>query len=73
MPFILFCLLVPGLVNERSHTILSVFDEDAIEHTLSAKIWLYGFNSVFCQVLIKLLIVVICCFLLHKKLKKDSS
>ena len=39
-------------INERPHNTLSVFDEGAIEHILEAKVWLYGFQSIFWQVLI---------------------
>ena len=42
--FFLFCLLVTW-----SHNRLSVFEEGAIKHISRAKIWLYGFQSVFWQ------------------------
>ena len=48
LPF--FVYLLPILINERPYTTLSVSEECAIKHILRAKIWLYGFDSVFWQV-----------------------
>ena len=47
-----FVLLLLIFINERPHTTLSVFDEGAIDYILEAKVWLYGFQSSFWQVLI---------------------
>ena len=52
-----FVYLLPSFVNEMAHNTLPVFDEGAIEHILRAKVWLYGFESVFRQVLIDFLFV----------------
>ena len=50
--FFLFCQMLLIFNNERPHNTLSVFDEGAIKHILGAKVWLYGFQSIFWQVLI---------------------
>ena len=47
-----FVCLLPSFINERSHNTLSVVAESAIKHILMAIVWLYGFESVFCQYLI---------------------
>ena len=39
-------------INERPHNTLSVFDKGAIKHIFDAKVWVYGFQSIFGQVLI---------------------
>ena len=36
--------------NKLPHNTLLVFDEGALEHILRAKVWPYGFQSIFCQV-----------------------
>ena len=68
-----FCLL-PCFINDRSPNTLSVVAESAIEHILMAILWLYDFESVFCQVLFDFLFVV-CMFFLQprKKLNTGSS
>ena len=60
--------MLPGPINEKPDTTLSVFEEGAIEHILRAKIWLYGFDSVFWQLLIGFLFVVFVLFLAAKKI-----
>ena len=45
--FFLFVDLLPNFNNESSHNLLSVFNECAMEPILWAKVWLYGFKSVF--------------------------
>ena len=52
-----FVYLLPGFINERSYNTLSVFEKGAIEHFLRAKLWLYGFKSVFWQNLTDFLFV----------------
>ena len=60
--FLFSVLLLPIPINERSQTTFMAFVEGSIEHILRGKIWLYGFDSVFSQVLIDYLFVVsICC------------
>ena len=59
-PFLFFVYLLPSLKIKLPHTILSVFEEGAIEYILRAKIWLDGFDSVFQQVSIEFLVVVFC-------------
>ena len=56
LPF--FVCLLRSFINERSLNIKSVFRKGANEHILRAKIWLYGFESVFWQVLIDFWFVV---------------
>ena len=55
--------LLPSFINERSHNTLSMVAESAIEHILIAIVLLYGFESVFCQVLFDFLFVVYMFFL----------
>ena len=59
-----FCLLLPSLINGRLPNTLSEFKKGTIEHNWRAKVWLYGFDSVFWQVLIELLFVVFLLLLL---------
>ena len=56
--------MLPSFIDERLHNILSVLAESAIKHFLMAIVWLYGFESVFCQVLIDFLFVVYLFFFL---------
>ena len=58
-PFLFLVYLLPSLTNKWLHTILSVFEEGAIEYVLSAKIGLDGFDSVFWQVSVDFLFVFI--------------
>ena len=62
--FFLFVYLFPGFNDEKSHNTLLVFKEEAIEHILRAKVWLYGFVSVFWQKLTDFLFVVYLLFFL---------
>ena len=55
--FFVFVYLLLSLINDKSHTTICVFDEGAIKRILRAKIWLYGFESVFWQVLFDFLFV----------------
>ena len=59
--FFYFVYLLPGFINERSNNTLSVFEESAIEHILSAKVWLYGFESVLWQKLTDYCLLPVCC------------
>ena len=59
-----FVYLLPSLTNKRPNTTLSVFDEGANEYILRAEIWLDGFYSVFWQVSIEFLFVVLLLFFL---------
>ena len=56
--FSFFVCLLPGFVNKRSHNTFLVFEKSVIEHILRAKVWLYGFKSVFWQILTDSLFVV---------------
>ena len=56
--FHFFFILLLCFINERLHKTLSVLAESAIKHILVDIILLYGFESVFCQVLIEFLFVV---------------
>ena len=47
--FFFFVYLLSGFISERSHNAFSLFEEGAIEHILSVKLWLYGLESVFWQ------------------------
>ena len=49
--FSIFVYLLPSLINERSNNTLLAVAESAIEHFLMVRVWLYGFESVFRQVL----------------------
>ena len=60
-PFLSTCYLAS--LKKRSHNTLSVVAESAIEHILMAIVWLYGFESVFGQVLFDFLFVVYMFFL----------
>ena len=60
-----FVYFLSSLTNEWPDTTLSVFEEGANEYILRAEIWFDGFESVFWQVSIKLLFVV-----LYSRLKK---
>ena len=62
--FFFFVYLLPDFINERSHNTLSVFEEGAIKHILRAKVWHYGFESVFWQNLTDFLFVVYLLFFL---------
>ena len=66
--FFLFVKLLPSFINEQSHITLLVFDDGAVEHILgygfTDKVWLYGFQSIFWQVLIDFLFVVYLLFFL---------
>ena len=53
-----FVYLLPSFINKRSHNTLLGVAENAIEHILKAIVWLYGFESVFCQVLFEFSFVV---------------
>ena len=44
--------------NERLHSLLLAFAEGSLNHIYGEKIWLYGFDSVFSQVLTEFLFVV---------------
>ena len=55
--FSFFVYLLPSLTNKWPQTILSVFEEGALEYILNAKIGLDGFDSVFWQVSIDILFV----------------
>ena len=67
--FSFFVYLLPRLNNERPHTTLLVLEKAAMKHVFRAKIWLYGFDSVFWQVLIEFLFVFFLFFLAAKKPK----
>ena len=67
-PFFYFVYLLPRLINEKPPTTLSVSGEGAIEHFFGAKIWLYGFDSVFWQVLIDFSFVVFLLFISAKNI-----
>ena len=56
--------LLTSVIEERSHTTLSVFEEGAIEPSLGANLWFYGFESVFWQILFDFLFVVYLLFFL---------
>ena len=56
--FFFFVCILHSFINARLHKTLSVFEEGAIKHISSAELWLYGFESVFQQVLIDFLFVV---------------
>ena len=60
--FALFSLflshLIPIFINERLHTTILASEEGSNEHELREKIWLYGFDSVFSQVLVEFLFFV---------------
>ena len=43
----LFVYLLLIFIIEWAQDIISVSDKRAIEHTLGAKVWLYGFQSIF--------------------------
>ena len=60
----MFIYMLPSFINERLQNTSSVLAEIAIEHILMAIVWLYGFESVFCQVLIGFLFVVYLLFFL---------
>ena len=64
LPFFFFVYLLPSFINKRPHNTLLVSEEGAIKHTLRAKFWPYGFDSVFWQVLIEFLFVVFFLFFL---------
>ena len=53
-----FVYLLLSLTNEWPHTTLSLFEEDALEYILRAKIWLDGFDNVFWRVSVEFLFVV---------------
>ena len=57
--------MLPGFINERAHNKLSVSGEGAIEHILSAKVWLYGFERVSGKNLTDFLLVVYLFFCNH--------
>ena len=48
--FAFFVLLLHNFIKEWPHSTLLVFNEGAIKHILGAKVWLYGFQSIFWQV-----------------------
>ena len=50
--FIIFIYFLPSFINERLHNILLMLAKSAVKHFLMAIVWLYGFESVFCQVVI---------------------
>ena len=56
--FSIFDYLLPSFINEMSHKTLSMVAESAIEHILTAIVWIYGFESVFSQILIDFFV---CC------------
>ena len=59
-----FVYLLPGFTDKMSHNTLLMFEEGAIEYILRAKVWLYGFESVFWQNLTDFLFVVYLLFFL---------
>ena len=63
--FLFFVYLLPSLTNKMPNTTLSVFEEGGNKYILMAEIWLDGFESVFWQVSIEFLFVV-----LFSRLKK---
>ena len=73
--FFQFCLLVTSSLKERLQNTFAVFGKSEIEHNLRAKVWLYSFESVLCQVLTDFFFVVYLLFFLkpHKKLNTDNS
>ena len=52
-----FVNCLPCLINERSHTTLLAFEEGKTEHMFRGRKWLYGFDSVFSQVSVVILIL----------------
>ena len=60
--FFYFIYLLPNFIIQRLHNTISVLAESAIEYILMAIVWLYGFESVFCQILIDFLFVVFLLF-----------
>ena len=56
----IFVFLLPSFLKERSHKTLSVLAKSANKHILMAIVWLYGFESVFCQVEIDFFLLSIC-------------
>ena len=62
--FFFFVYLLPGFINERSNNSLWMFKERAIDCILRAKVWIYGFENVFCQNLTYFLFVVYLLFFL---------
>ena len=50
--FFFFVELLLIFIYEQPHNTLSVFNEGEFEHILGAKVCLYGFQSIFWQVLI---------------------
>ena len=61
LPFFVF--LLPVFIIERSHNTLSVFAEGAMEQILRAKVWLYGFESIFWKNLTDFFVVYLLFFL----------
>ena len=70
--FFLYVYLLPSLINERSNTNLSALKQGAIKDILIGKIWRYGFDSVFSQVLNEILIIVSICFLFVTAYKTEK-
>ena len=56
--FLFFFYFLPILIEESWHSKIFVFKKNSIEQLLKGKICLYGFDSVFSQVLIELSFVV---------------
>ena len=68
-----FVYLLLSLTNEWPRNTLLLFEEDAIEYILRAKIWLDGLDSVFWQVSIEILFVFLLFSLAALKMNKDRS
>ena len=66
---ILFITYLLLLIKEGSDATLSAFEEGSIEHMLERKICLYGFHSVFSQIIIEicLLSLIVVLFVTAKK------
>ena len=64
--FFFFAVLLPSLIDKRSCNTLSVFEEGVVQHIWRAKGWLYGFESVFGQVLYDFLFVVYLLFFFNR-------
>ena len=48
--FFVYLLLI--FIDERPHNTSLVYDEGAIEHILGTKVWRYGFQRIFWEVVI---------------------
>ena len=58
-PFLFFVYFLNSLTNKWPNTSLLVFEEGANEYILRVEIWLDGFDSVFWQISIEFLFVVL--------------